>query len=183
MPNYRRNFVPGGTYFFTVVVHERRPILTTRLGRSCFRRALRKIRAKRPFQLVAIVLLPDHLHAVWKLPPGDADYSTRWAQIKESFTRSFLTAGGREGYRSRSRITKRERGVWQRRGWEHTVDDEDELKRCVDYIHWNPVKHGHVERVQDYRWSTFHRYVREGEYELDWGGTNPCPDADDFACE
>jgi putative transposase len=125
--------------------------------------------------LFAIVVLPDHLHTVWTLPAGDSDYSLRWAQIKEGFTRRFLKSGGAEATRSVSREAHRERGVWQRRFWEHTCRDEDDLKRCVDYLHWNPVKHGLVSRVQDYAWSSFQRFVRLGEYDLEWGRSNPCP--------
>jgi putative transposase len=166
MSLYRRYFIPGGTYFFTVVTYERRPILTTPIGRSCLGKALRTVKSKRPFMLVALVLMPDHLHAVWTLPRGDSDYSRRWSQIKKTFTRLFLASGGSKGARCSSRLRRRDRSVWQRRFWEHTCRDEDDLKGCIDYIHWNPVKHGLVEHVQDYPWSTFHRFVRLGEYDL-----------------
>jgi putative transposase len=178
MPQYRRNYVPGGTYFFTVVTHQRRPILTTELGRDCLRKALSQEQDKRPFEIFAIVLLPDHLHAIWTLPEGDAEYSLRWSRIKEQFTRSFLDGGGSEGVQTASRIRHRERSVWQRRFWEHTCRDEDELKRCVDYVHWNPIKHGLATRVRDYPWSSFGRFVELGEYDLDWGAENPCPEYD-----
>ena len=183
MSRYRRYFIPGGTFYFTVVTHRRRPILTSRPARSHLRKAIQTVRKKRPFQTVAMVLLPDHLHAIWILPSDDSDYPTRWSQIKETFTRSFLKAGGSEGFRNASRIRRRERGIWQRRFWEHTVRDEDDLKRCFDYIHWNPVKHGLVERVQDYPWSTFHRHARQGEYDLVWGSVDPCPGAIDLEGE
>jgi len=124
---------------------------------------MRKVRRNRPFETVGFALMPDHLHAVWTLPRGDWGYPLRWGQIKESFTRSFLAAGGAEGSRNVSRIKRRERAIWQHRFWEHTVRDEDDLQRCIDYIHWNPVKHGLVERVQEYPWSTFHRYVKLGD--------------------
>lgn len=179
MPNYRRNYVPGGTYFFTVVAHQRRPILTAQRARTCLREALKTAQLERPFELTAIVLLPDHLHTVWVLPAGDSDYSTRWSHLKAEFTRSYLAAGGNEGERNESRQRHRERGIWQRRFWEHTCRDEDDLKRLVDYVHWNPRKHGLVSRVKDYPWSSFHRFVQCGEYEADWGGTDPCPDWDD----
>jgi len=175
MPDYRRDITPGATYFFTLVTQDRRPILTTPDGRSCLRQAIDHVRGKRPFDLVAIVLLPDHLHAVWTLPPGDADYSARCGQIKESFTRSFLESGGAEGAKSTSRVGHRERAVWQRRFWEHTCRDEGDLKACVDYLHWNPVKHGIASSVGDYPWSSFHRSVREGEYEPGWGGGRAFP--------
>jgi|SRR5262245_14085135 len=178
MSCYRRNYVAGGTYFFTLVTQDRQPILTEPTARRALRKAFRDVRRKRPFTLVAIVVLPDHPHAILTLPSGDSDYSLRWAQIKEEFTRSYLKAGGTEATRSAPRAAHRERGVWQRRFWEHTCRDEDDLKRCVDYIHWNPIKHGLVSRVRDFPWSSFRRFVRLGEYELDWGRVDPCPGFD-----
>lgn len=169
MPEYRRSFLPGGTYFFTVVTHERRPILSADQSRMCLRRAISDVKIKSPFDLVAFVLLPDHLHTIWTLPKGDRDYSIRMARIKEGFTRHYLRTGGDEGMMTASRSGRRERAVWQRRFWEHTCRDEDDLKRCVDYLHWNPVKHGLVRAVGDYPWSSFHRFVREGEYDPAWG--------------
>jgi len=178
MSQYRRYFIPGGTYFFTVVTHRRRPILTSDIARPCLSQAFREVKTDRPFESVVLVLLPDHLHTVWTLPPGDSDYPTRWKKIKEKFTRSFLANGGTEGPRNASRIRRRERAIWQRRGWEHTCRDDDDVERCINYVHWNPVKHGLVKRVRDYPWSTFHRFVQRGEYDPDWGGENPCPEAD-----
>jgi putative transposase len=169
MPDYRRNFIPGGTYFFTVVTHERRPILTTDLGRATLRRAMTEGNKKRPFELIASVLLPDHLHVVWTLPPGDSNYSIRWARIKSNFSRYYLEGGGSEGLSTSSRERHLERAIWQRRFWEHTCRDEDDLKRRVDYLHWNPVKHGLATSVLQYPWSSFHRFVLEGEYEAGWG--------------
>ena len=174
MPNYRRWYVPGGTYFFTVVTYGRRPLLTEPAARVLLREAIVKERTKRPFEIVAWVLLPDHLHTVWTLPAGDADYSLRWGKIKENFTRTFLAGGGQEGTRNRSRRRHRERAVWQRRFWEHTVRSESDLEQCVDYVHWNPVKHGLVRRVRDWEWSTFHRFVTAGLYGVDWGESDPC---------
>ncbi len=132
-----------------------------------------------PVKIVAIVLLPDHLHTLWTLPEGDANYSTRWRRIKVEFTRAYLANGGAEMPPSPSRLRQGERGIWQRRYWEHTVCDEEELGRCVDYVHWNPKKHGHVASVRDWPWSTFHRYVELGEYTHDWGAENPTPGYDD----
>jgi putative transposase len=167
---------PGGAYFFTVVTHRRRPVLTTDLGRDCLRCALTAERARAPFDLFAVVLLPDHLHAIWMLPDGDADYSTRWRRIKDRFTRAYLRGGGTEVAVSRNRRRHQERGMWQPRFWEHVVRDEDDLKRCTDYVHWNPVKHGLVERVRDYEWSSFSRFVELWEYDPDWGLGFVCPD-------
>lgn len=126
------------------------------------------MRSRNPFSLDAIVLLPDHLHTVWTLPSGDENFSTRWRQIKTLFTKQWLAEGGDEVAQSLSRDIKRERGVWQRRFYEHTCQDEADLKRCVDYLHANPLKHGLVDRVVDWPWSSFHRYVRLGEYGDEW---------------
>ncbi|MFN9341882.1 MAG: REP-associated tyrosine transposase [Planctomycetota bacterium] len=175
MPDYRRLHVPGGTYFFTCVTYGRRKILTTDLGRECLRTAIEKTRSRRAFEIVAIVLLPDHWHTVWTLPQGDANYSIRWMRIKEEFSKHWLAEGGTELKQSSSRVKHRQRGIWQKRYWEHTVRDEDDLKRCVDYIHWNPRKHGLVERVCDWQWSSFQRMVESGEYEREWGGIDPAP--------
>jgi putative transposase len=172
MTDYRRWRVGGGTYFFTVVTHERRPFLTDERSRRCLREAFRAVRARRPFTVDAIVLLPDHLHAIWSLPAGDFDYSTRWQLIKRRFTKLYLAAGGGESPRSASRIAKGERGCWQRRYFEHTCRDDVDKKRCADYLHVNPLKHGLVRRVIDWPWSSFHRYVRLGEYSPDWGGAD-----------
>jgi len=173
---YRRNRTAGGTYFFTVVSYRRRRLFDSPMARACLRNALRDVRRRWPFEIEAIVLLPDHLHSVWRLPTGDDNYSLRWQKVKEAFTRSYLASGGSEGPASASRRAHHERAVWQRRFWEHTCRDEDDLKRCIDYVHWNPVKHRLVRRVADYPWSSFHRYVSLGEYSLDWGGIDPCPD-------
>jgi len=175
MPQYRRNYVPGGTYFFTLVAHRRRPTFAAESARVLLREETKRVQGKRPFEIVAFVLLPEHLHVVWILPEGDSNYSTRWSLIKDNFTRRFLANGGTEGERTESRTRRRERAVWQRRFWEHTCEDEEDLKNCVDYIHYNPVKHGLVKRVWDYPWSTFHAFVTRGEYDLEWGKQDPCP--------
>jgi putative transposase len=169
MPRYRRNFVPGGTYFFTVVTQGRRSFLTEPLARAALRQALREVRARNPVAIDAIVLLPDHLHTIWTLPPGDDRYPLRWRQIKSRFTQLYLERGGVEAPVSVSRAVKGERGVLQRRYFEHTVRDEADRKRCIDYVHINPLKHGLVKRVVDWPWSSFHRYVALGEYTADWG--------------
>ncbi len=179
MADYRRYYVPGGTYFFTCVTFQRRRILTSELGRRCMREALAKVRLRYSFEMVAIVLLPEHLHCVWTLPPSDAHYPLRWMRIKEEFTERWLAAGGDELQQSASRVKHRQRGIWQKRYWEHTVRDEDDLKRCVDYTHWNPRKHQLVQRVRDWPWSSFHRMVQQGEYDIEWGGVDPCARWDD----
>jgi putative transposase len=178
MSDYRRWRVAGGTYFFTLVTHERRPFLTTRVARRALWRAFRSVRRKRPFELIAVVLLPDHLHVVCAMPSGDADYSTRLKQIKETFTRNYLQAGGVEGTRNQSRIDQGERAVWQRRFWEHTIESEEELDQCVDYTHYNPAKHGYVTRVCEWKWPSFHRFVAVGHYDRHWGASDPTPGLD-----
>ena len=172
MTSYRRNYVDSGTFFFTVITYQRRPLLTTALGRAALRFAINRVRQNRPFNLDAIVLLPDHLHTVWTLPADDTDYSTRWRQIKTLFTRHWLQNGGQEISQSLSREIKGEHGIWQRRFFEHTCHDERDRKRCIDYVHINPLKHGLVEQVCDWPWSSFHRYLRLGEYSKDWGSTD-----------
>jgi putative transposase len=168
MPNYRRVWVPGGTYFFTVNLLDRdRALLVEHI--AGLRAAFRAATAARPFEIVAIVVLPDHLHCIWRLPEGDADYATRWRYIKASFARSVP----RDEPRSPQRRAKRERGIWQRRYWERTLRDERDLRAHVDYIHFNPVKHGHVARVCDWPYSTFHRYVAAGILGTNWGDADP----------
>ena len=165
MPDYRRAKVPGGTYFFTVAIAERRrSLLTDHI--DDLRHAFRVAHAARPFTVDTIVVLPDHLHCVWRLPPGDADFPVRWAHIKQTFSRRIPWGE----WRRASRIAKRERGLWQRLYWEHLIADEDDLKLHVDYIHYNPVKHRHVTKAADWPYSSFHRYVRSGLYPLDWAG-------------
>jgi putative transposase len=164
MTAYRRVNVPGATYFFTVNLAQRRgnPLLVTRI--DLLRQVFRDVKERHPFMIDAIVILPDHLHTIWTLPEGDSDFKTRWSLIKAGFSRH-LPAGER---RSDSRMKRGERGIWQRRYWEHVIRDERDFERHVDYIHWNPVKHGWVKRVADWSYSSFHAYVRRGVYPLDW---------------
>jgi putative transposase len=165
MPIYRRNFVAGASYFFTVNLAERRlRLLTDNI--DLLRVAFRYTRLRYPFAIDAIVVLPDHLHTIWRLPEGDSDFALRWQLIKANFSRG-LPQGERV---SASRLRKRERGIWQRRYWEHTLRDEDDVARHIDYIHFNPVKHGHVGRVGAWPFSSFHRMVRLGLYPEDWAG-------------
>jgi putative transposase len=156
-------------YFFTVVTACRRPILTTDLGRACLHEALAEVKGTQRFDIVAIVLLPDHLHTIWALPKGDDDFSSRWADVKSIFTKKYVAGGGVEVPISESRRRKGERGIWQRRYWEHCIRDDDDLKRYADYLHYNPVKHGLVMRVRDWPWSSFTRFVDLGECLPDWG--------------
>ncbi|QDS96210.1 Transposase IS200 like protein [Roseimaritima multifibrata] len=180
MSDYRRYFVPGGTFFFTVVTYGRRPILTTDDGREFLRNSLTSVRKRHPFLLVANVLLPDHWHLIMQLPSGDDRYSLRMKQIKAKFTDQWLEAGLPEPVVTESQGKRGERGIWQPRYWEHTVRDEADLERCADYVHWNPRKHKLVDRVRDWQWSSFHRFVRLGQYDIDWGGTAPGGVEDDW---
>jgi len=169
MITYRRNFVPGGSFFFTVDLADRRlSLLITHIDAllDALRVAFRDIRQHHPFTIDAIVVLPDHLHAIWTLPDGDADFATRWRLVKSAFSRN-VPAGERV---SASRAAKGDRSIWQRRYWEHTIRDADNFARHVDYIHINPVKHGLVPCVRDWRHSSFHRMVKQGIYPEDWAG-------------
>ncbi len=168
MPNYRRNFVPGGTYFFTVVTERRTSLFSNDRARTLLGNVMRRCFLRYPLDVVAIVLLPDHLHALWALPAGDDRYSMRWRWIKREFTRQWLTHGGAEQRRRPSRLRQRRRGLWQRRFWEHTIRDESDLEAHFDYIHYNPVKHQLVQRPRDWPWSSFHRWVRLGHYSIHW---------------
>jgi putative transposase len=168
MPNYRRARVPGGTYFFTLALAERggRRLLD-HIGD--LRAAVRLTRRERPFRIDAMVILPDHLHAVWTLPPGDADFPTRWMLIKTRFTRA-IPPGERVGP---SRATKRERGVWQRRYWEHLIRGEADYRAHIDYCHFNPVKHGLAAHPVAWPYSSFHAHVRAGLYPPEWAVEPP----------
>jgi putative transposase len=164
MPNYRRAKIKGGSFFFTVALADRSSkLLTEEVDR--LRQAYRVVQERRPFETIAICILPDHIHAVWALPDQDPDFATRWNLIKGGFSRGIDARS-----RSQSKVSKREKGIWQRRYWEHAIRDEADLERHVDYIHFNPVKHGHVTRVADWPHSSFHRYVERGILAPDWGG-------------
>jgi putative transposase len=164
MPSYIRTHIPGATYFFTVTLADRSSrLLVERV--HALRSAYRRVQRRHPFETVAVCVLPDHLHAVWRLPEGDADYASRWQQIK----RGFSLACDASASLPQSLRVKREKGIWQRRYWEHFVRDEDDLRRHVDYVHFNPVKHGHAARVADWPYSSFHRWVARGELPAEWG--------------
>lgn len=168
MPEYRRAFEPGGIFFFTVVSHQRRRFLRTPMARTLLRQAIREVMAAAPFEMTAIILLPDHLHAIWQLPDDDGDFSTRWGRIKKGFTDRWLRAGGGEETVTVSRRQHRERGVWQRRFWEHVIRDKADMIAHLDYIHYNPIKHGLATCPHAWPYSSFHRYVRQGQYERNW---------------
>ncbi|XDZ50082.1 transposase [Neisseriaceae bacterium CLB008] len=163
MSHYRRSLIHGGTYFFTVVLADRRSTLLVDEILH-FKRVYKQVASRYPFVTEAICVLPDHLHAIWRMPADDANYALRWGQIKSLFSRAYPHTA-----RSASKIRKREKGIWQRRYWEHQIRDEKDLQRHIDYIHHNPVKHGLVVQVRDWPYSSFHRYVREGFLPLNWG--------------
>ncbi len=165
MPNYRRAFVLGGCWFFTVNLLERRQGLLVNYI-EMLRSAVARTRAKNPFEINAFVVLPDHLHTVWTLPSGDADFSTRWRLIKTRFAKALP----RQERLSAVRKARNERGIWQRRFWEHLIRDEVDYARHVEYCYINPAKHGLVTRVRDWPYSSFHRDVQRGIFPEDWAG-------------
>jgi putative transposase len=169
MRRYTRLYIPGACYFFTVNLARRQntDLLTRHI--DVLRTAFESVKRDHPFTLQAIVILPDHLHALWRLPDGDADFSTRWRLIKTRFSRN-LEQGERI---TQSRARRGERGLWQRRFWEHLIRDERDWQQHVDYIHYNPVKHGFVSRPIDWPYSSLHRFVRDGWFEPDWAAAQP----------
>jgi len=169
VPNYRRSYIAGGCYFFTVVSYQRLPILTGVESRTILRQALIDVRKRFPFTLDAICLLPEHIHCIWTLPEQDSDYSLRWKEIKRLFTRGYHARVGPGEIRSTSRQERGEAAIWQRRFWEHSIRSDQDLNRHIDYLHYNPVRHGLVKRPVDWPWSSFHRFVKMGAYDKNWG--------------
>jgi putative transposase len=164
MPNYRRRFLPGGCWFFTVNLLDRRKgLLIENIG--ALRDATRRTMRGHPFRIEAFVVLPDHLHAIWSLPPDDSDFSTRWQLIKTRFVRAIPDTERRDA----TRAARGERGIWQRRFWEHLIREEEDFARYLEYCAINPVKHGLVRRAADWPYSSFHRDVRRGLFSEDWG--------------
>jgi putative transposase len=161
---YIRAKISRGLFFFTVVLAQRSSrLLVEEIDH--LRLVYRTVKQRRPFETVAICVLHDHIHTVWALPEGDADFPIRWNLIKSGFSRALAPM-----QRSASKMNKREKGIWQRRYWEHAIRDAKDLERHVDYIHFNPVKHGYVARVRDWPHSSFHRFVKDGLLAPDWGG-------------
>ncbi|WP_305908347.1 transposase [Methylomarinum sp. Ch1-1] len=170
MSNYRRNWVAGGCYFFTVnLMDRRRSLLTDHI--DLLRDSVRRIRRLHPFHIDAWVVLPDHMHCIWTLPDDTDDYAIRWRLIKLLFSKGLPKNERLPAVRRR----RSERGIWQRRYWEHTILTAEDYARHVDYIHANPLKHGHVARAQDWPYSSFHRYVEQGVLPPNW-----CGDTDDL---
>lgn len=164
---YRRARIEGGTYFFTVVTYKRMKILTQSENISLLREAFEYVMQKHPFTIDAIVILPDHIHCMWTLPNSDYDYSMRWRLIKSYFSRQCQCRYSNK--LSESQQKKKELAIWQRRYWEHLIRDENDFTRHVEYIHYNPVKHGLVRAPMHWEYSSFHKYVRNGIYDRQWG--------------
>ena len=164
MARYRRARVAGGTYFFTVVTERRQRVLVLPEVRAALRAAIENVRVARPFDIKGWVLLPDHIHAIWTLPPDDADFATRWRLIKLLFAKGLP----KHERLSAVRRQRKERGIWHRRYWEHTIRDERDFEAHVNYIHFNPVKHRHATAPRDWPHSSFNRFVREGLLAPDW---------------
>jgi len=166
MSKYRRVYIPGGTYFFTVVTYNRKPILCTEKAIQRLKQAFQSTKSKYPFQLEGLVVMPDHLHCIWQLPEHDHDFSKRWNMIKRHFS------VGMTGEVNK----RREKNIWQRRFWERVIRNEDDLHNYFDYIYYNPVKHGYVNKPFDWTYSTFRRDVKRGLYSMEWG-SNIEPDS------
>ena len=164
MPDYRRYRIPGGCYFFTVNLLERHPNSLLVRHVDLLRETVREVRQRRPFHIDGWVVLPDHLHCIWTLPTEDTDFTTRWRLIKAGFAKRLP----KTERRSEVRVNRGERGIWQRRFWEHAIRDEWDYASHMDYLHFNPVKHGHVGRVADWPYSSFTRCVERGLYPHDW---------------
>lgn len=175
MPDYRRVWLPGGTYFFTVNLLQRHnnDLLIRHI--NLLRETVKTVRHHYPFKIHAWVVLPDHIHCVIELPLEDADFALRWRLIKMMFSKALPITE----QRSTIRRQRGERGIWQRRFWEHVIRDEHDYRAHMDYVHINPVKHGLVLRVRDWPYSTFHRLVKQGIYPFDWAGGTKLPDYDD----
>lgn len=165
MPDYRRYLVPGGSYFFTLATHERQPLFDDARNVERLRTAARAVQAEWPFEFVAAVILLDHVHFIWTLPPGDDGFSRRIGRMKANYKPHSQSGAGS----SFSRAKHRERTIWQRRFWEHSIRDEDDFKNHLDYIHYNPVKHGLATCPHAWPHSSFAVWVARGEYDLQWG--------------
>ena len=168
MSNYRRADARGGTYFFTVVTYRRQKILCDENVRLALRNGIRNVQQKHPFTINAWVLLPDHLHCIWTLPPGDANFGIRWAMIKRFVTKQCASALQRDDWMNASKRKRNESTLWQRRFWEHQIRDDRDYENHMDYLYFNPVKHGLVQCVKDWPYSTFHRDVVAGVYDENW---------------
>jgi putative transposase len=163
MSEYRRLYLPQGVYFFTLVTYQRKPIFNNANHIDILRKAFTKIKKTQPFTMDAIVILPDHLHCIWRLPENDHDYSGRWREIKKSVSKAIHPITNERG----------ECLIWQRRFWEHAIRDEEDWRRHLDYIHFNPVKHGYANSPNEWPWSSFDACVKKGWYDRGWGRKEP----------
>ena len=171
MPDYRRLRVPGGTYFFTLTTYQRQKLFYASDVQKLWLESVDTIKNDHPFKEIAFCILPDHIHLIWELPENDANYSNRISMIKRRFTIEYKQTFKILINNNASRIKHRESTIWQRRFWEHTIRDENDLNKHIDYVHFNPVKHGLVDRVIDWQGSSFYQYVLSGHYDEYWGGT------------
>ncbi|WLP94928.1 transposase [Psychrobacter sp. M13] len=169
MPQYIRSYTEGATYFFTLVSYNRRKILCNEDFLQALRNSIRQIQQQYPFEIIAWIQLPEHLHCIWQMPENDANYSMRWSQIKRLTTQACPQYHLTAHELSHSKVSRNERGIWQRRFSEHQINSEADFIKHMDYIHYNPVKHGLVKRVIDWQYSSFHRYVKAGVYSANWG--------------
>ncbi len=160
--NYRRSKLYGGTFFFTLVTYRRKFLFNDRNNINLLKKVIKHVKFRHPFSIDAFVLLPDHLHCIWTLPPNDTNYSMRWRLIKSNFTRIFSSLNAKLN-------DENEYKLWQKRFWEHQIRGEQDFISHVEYIHYNPVKHGYVHAPAEWEYSSFHRYVQEAIYTLDWG--------------
>ncbi len=171
MSDYRRAFLKGGTFFFTVVTYSRRPVFRHEASVGLLMQCLESVMETRPFRIDALVILPDHLHTIWTLPDDEFDFSTRWKLVKGTFTHRY---SGREArHVPESMLKKGEKGVWQRRFWEHAIRDQEDFNRHCDYIHYNPVKHGLANAPAEWKHSSFSTFVDRGTYASSWGVEEP----------
>ena len=172
MVNYRRDYTPGGTYFFTLALRDRQSrLLTTYI--DCLGDAFRFAKQKAYYQTIAIVVLHEHLHAIWELPADDTDYSSRWKWIKSHFTQALIRSGI-----DVTRDKKGECNVWQKRFWEHRIRNDMDHEKHIHYIHNNPVKHGLVSSPTQWPYSSIHRFIAKGVLDKNWGtsGVKETPD-------
>jgi len=168
MPEYRRIFIEGGTYAFTVVTYKRQPLFIDSATRELIFTAIQKTQYLYPFEQIAYCILPDHIHCIWTLPEGDFNYPIRWKFLKSKFSKLYQGVYGPYPPSNRSRINRGEVAIWQRRFWEHTIKDDEDLYNHINYIHFNPIKHGYIDDPQDWEWSSYRKYELEGYYTDPW---------------
>ena len=172
MSQYIRSHTKGATYFFTLVSYNRRRIFCEDDFLQAFKKSIKQVQQQYPFEIIAWVQLPDHIHCIWRMPTNDANYSMRWSQIKRLTTQACPRYHLPIDDLSRSKVKRNERGIWQRRFYEHEIKNEADFIRYMNYLHYNPIKHGLVKMVVHWPYSSFHRYVKQGSYAQDWGGSS-----------